>query len=345
MTLNSLRHLRRARAWISGHLGPRAAILLYHRVFEAASDPFLLCVSPHHFEEHLQVIRSVAHPLSLSDFVSRLRAGRLPERAVCVTFDDGYHDNLYVARPLLDRYDVSATVFMTTGRIGREREFYWDELERIFLQPNRLPRHLQFEMEGKYLEWDLSSHSVYSESDYAQHKGWSVVSEISPTERHTALLAVHKLLKPMSAECQNRFLEEIQVWSGIAPAVRASHRALERDEVVALGSQSLIEIGCHTDNHPALSALPHSAQKGEIVQSKVALEDWLDKPVDAFAYPYGLYSRDTISVVKEAGFKYACACLDRTVRLDSDRYALPRVDVFDWDGDEFAQELDLWFRQ
>lgn len=344
MILNSLRHLRRARAWIRGRLGPRAAILLYHRVFAAASDPYLLCVSPQHFEEHLQVIRSVAHPLSLSDFVSRLRAGSLPERAVCVTFDDGYQDNLYVAKPLLDRYDVSATVFMTTGRIGREREFYWDELERIFLQPNRLPRHLQFEMEGKYLEWDLRSHSVYSESDYEQHKGWSVVSEISPTERHTALLAVHKLLKPMSAERQNRFLEEIQVWSGVAPAVRASHRALERDEVVVLDNQGLVEIGAHTDNHPALSALPLSAQKSEIVQSKVTLEDWLDKPVDAFAYPYGLYSRDTISVVRDAGFNYACACLDRTVRLDSDRYALPRVDVFDWDGDEFAQELDVWFR-
>lgn len=344
MMRKSLRPLRHARAWIRGRLGPRAAILLYHRVYEGVSDPYLLCVSPQHFEEHLQVIRSVAHPLSLSDFVRRLHAGSLPERAVCVTFDDGYHDNLYIAQPLLDRYDVKATVFMTTGRIGREREFYWDELDRIFLQPNRLPPDLKFEVDGQHFEWDLSRHSIYSESDYQQHKDWSVVDDNSPTVRHAVLLAVHTILKPLNAERQNQLLDEIQAWSGIAPAVRASHRALERDEVVALGHQGSVEIGGHTANHPALSALSLRRQLDEIVQSKVALEDWLEKPVDAFAYPYGLYSRDTISVVREAGFDYACACHDRAARLDSDRYALPRVGVFDWDGDEFARELNLYFR-
>ena len=51
-----------------------------------------------------------------------------------VTFDDGYADNLWNAKPLLERYDVPAAVFVTTGYAGQDREFWWDELETLLLE-------------------------------------------------------------------------------------------------------------------------------------------------------------------------------------------------------------------
>src|SRR5687767_8520588 len=84
---------------------PRALILVYHRVTQIDSDPQLLCVGPRRFAEHMEVLRKDYHPLSLRDLQQRVRDGGIPRKGVVVTFDDGYADNLYEAKPLLERHD------------------------------------------------------------------------------------------------------------------------------------------------------------------------------------------------------------------------------------------------
>ncbi|HET9531812.1 MAG TPA: polysaccharide deacetylase family protein, partial [Blastocatellia bacterium] len=112
-------------------LDRRAVILMYHRVAEVRSDPWSLCVTPQHFAEHMEILRRHARPISLRELTGALREGSVPRRSVVVTFDDGYLDNLKNARPLLERYDIPATFFIATGYLGGEREFWWDELERM----------------------------------------------------------------------------------------------------------------------------------------------------------------------------------------------------------------------
>src|SRR5712671_3336606 len=94
---------------------PRPLILMYHRIANELTDPWGLAVTPAHFEEHLDALRRTRFPLRLSQFVRQLVAGTLPEHAVAVTFDDGYADNLLVAKPQLAAADVPATVFLATG--------------------------------------------------------------------------------------------------------------------------------------------------------------------------------------------------------------------------------------
>ncbi len=107
-----------------GYRGSRHPVILrYHRVADLESDPHGLAVAPGFFAEHLEVLRGRYHPLALRALVGALRSGSLPPHAVVLTFDDGYADNLDVARPQLERQDIPATVFITTGYVDGGPEF------------------------------------------------------------------------------------------------------------------------------------------------------------------------------------------------------------------------------
>ncbi len=115
--------------------GPEALILLYHRVAELPSDPCLLCVTPERFAEQMEILMRHTHPLRLQELIRAVQENRsLPSRSVVVTFDDGYADNLSHAKPLLERFGIRATVFVTAGYLEGSREFWWDELERLVSQ-------------------------------------------------------------------------------------------------------------------------------------------------------------------------------------------------------------------
>ena len=339
MRTGLLGRMRQRVGRIRGLLGPTSVILLYHRVIESKSNPYLLDVSPQHFEEHLQVIREVGVPMRLEELAQGVRARNLPDRAVCVTFDDGYQDNLYTAKPLLERYDVPATVFMTAGKIGRNREFWWDQLERVFLQPGRLPARLQLDVGGQNFDWDLSASADYSEDSLHRDRAWTLLDSNPPTARHSTFAAIYHVVQPMDEVDRVQVLDRLFDWSGISREVRATRRALDPDEIVALDKGDIVEVGGHTVHHPALSTQPTEVQHEEIFQCKSLLEKWLGHRVPSFSYPYGLYSDESVSKVREAGFDNACACMYRTVRRDSECFLLPRIDIYDVGGDVFAEEL------
>ena len=92
---------------------------MYHRVAIERSDPWGLCVSPMHFEEHLDVLRRHRNVVSMAELHRRVLAGDVAPGTVAVTFDDGYVDNLLAAEPLLRQYDVPATVFVSSGYTDR----------------------------------------------------------------------------------------------------------------------------------------------------------------------------------------------------------------------------------
>ena len=123
--------LWQARTALRNRLAPGAVILVYHRVEDSPSDGLGLAVSAAHFGEHLDVIRALGVPVRLAGIVAELYRGHVTQGAVGVTFDDGYADNLLVAKPLLERREVPATVCVTSGFVGSGREFWWDEIERI----------------------------------------------------------------------------------------------------------------------------------------------------------------------------------------------------------------------
>jgi peptidoglycan/xylan/chitin deacetylase (PgdA/CDA1 family) len=126
-----LRTLRRLRS----RLRNGVAILGYHRVSDPARDPLGLSTSPENFEAHLRIAAQLGPILPLREAVAAIVAHRLPKRAIVVTFDDGYSDNLHTVLPLLEKHGAAATMFITSGNHGSE--FWWDRLARLLAASGR----------------------------------------------------------------------------------------------------------------------------------------------------------------------------------------------------------------
>jgi peptidoglycan/xylan/chitin deacetylase (PgdA/CDA1 family) len=337
--MQGLERLRQVLTWSGSRSEKKALILCYHKIHELCSDP-RLCVTPSHFAEHLEVLRQHARPIRLQHLSQALLNESLPDRSVVVTFDDGYADNLYNAKPLLERYDIPATVFVITGYMGHNREFWWDELERLFLRPDALPEKLDLSVNGSTYHWQLDAAGNHSEEAFRRR--WRPGEETS-SSYHSLRKSLWKLLRPMADEERQRALRELRGWAGVEAVVRPSHRPLSLEEVVALGEGGLVEVGAHTVTHPALRKLSPDLQRDEISGSKSRLEAILDRPVIGFSYPYGILSEQTVGIVQKAGFSCACSTRADAVRISSERFQLPRVEVQDSNGEELARQLSRWF--
>jgi peptidoglycan/xylan/chitin deacetylase (PgdA/CDA1 family) len=345
MRIQPIGTVQRGARWLRRWLDSRALILLYHRVGDVGSDPWRLCITPQHFAEHLEILRRRARPMRLEELVQALRNGHCPRHAAVVTFDDGYADNLYNARPLLERYTVPATVFVTTGQLGSKREFWWDELERVLLEPASLPETLRLDVNGHPHVWQLGSGAQQTEEATQRHRQWEAWSEEHPTPRHALYRSLYQLLYPVSDSARRPVLEALGAWAGTEPTARATHRALTPGELRTLAGGNLVDAGSHTVTHSVLSAFAPHVQWEELRHSKAALEEILSQPVTAFAYPYGKrcdYTAKTAALVEAAGFTSGCANFHGPVMGSTDTFHLPRMQIRDWDGDAFSRQLSSW---
>jgi peptidoglycan/xylan/chitin deacetylase (PgdA/CDA1 family) len=259
-----------------------------------------------------------------------------------ITFDDGYADNLHHAKPLLEHYEIPATVFVTGGHVGSQREFWWDELDRLLLQPGSLPRKLRLGSNEYWREWDLGESAIYSNSDYLRDKYWHVEREEIPTARQRLFQDLHTWIQPATEEDRQSILRELAIQAGVEPTGRASHRALTAEELNLLEAQGLIEVGAHTMTHPLLAGLPVDEQKHQILASKEILEKISNRPVTSFAFPHGSYTKETITILREAGFLCASNTNANAVWQNTSQFELPRLGVRDWDRDAFAHWLRWW---
>jgi peptidoglycan/xylan/chitin deacetylase (PgdA/CDA1 family) len=325
---------------------PGAIILLYHRVTELAPDPQLLSVRPRHFQEHLDVLRREFHPIGLGAFLDALIAGNVPKRAVVVTMDDGYADILHEAKPLLERFDIPATVFVTAGYVGSRSEFWWDELERVLLHPGTLPERLGLSIAGKNFQFELGRSAHYGRDRAEQCLRWHIEIGEHPSERHAAYASLVRLLRPLPTRTRRDALEQILSWAQTGSEGRATHRALAADELSRLVEGGLVKAGAHTVTHPVLALLPEQEQKTEIEESRRILEEITGSEVRHFAYPFGSpgdFTRKTAALVQTAGFLTGCANYPGMVWNDRNRYRWPRILVREWDGEEFSRRLrSVW---
>jgi peptidoglycan/xylan/chitin deacetylase (PgdA/CDA1 family) len=150
------------------------------------------------------------------------------------------------------------------------------------------------------------------------------------------------LLLPLPAELREQAMSQLRSQIGVGREAIPSSRIMTGPELNLLAEGGLVEIGAHSVTHPVLTALSPPEQEAEIRQGKWDLEELLRRPVNSFSYPNGAFSAHTRTLVGDAGYSYACASFNNVVSPGSDRFALPRFWIPDWNGEKFARWLRFW---
>lgn len=108
-------------------------VLMYHRVDVSSPSDHTsraLTVSPAQFEAELRYLHAQGlRTIGIAELERDVAGGRRPERAVLITFDDGYRDQFRYAFPILQRYGDRAIFFVNTGNVGNSRHLTWQQIE------------------------------------------------------------------------------------------------------------------------------------------------------------------------------------------------------------------------
>lgn len=281
----------------------RLSILIYHRTL-AEPDPIMHdAIDAAGFERHMTLLAEEFNVIRLREACERLSRGKLPARAACVTFDDGYADNEQIALPILRRLRLPATFFVSTGFSAGGVMFNDGIIEAVRGAPDGIH--------------DLSSIGLG-------------IHELADSASRRA--AVDKLI---TAVKYRSIAERGTVVEQLAVALRSPlprNLMMTPQQIKKLHNEGM-EIGAHTVNHPILMSISEAEARAEIALSKHSLEEITGAPVTSFAYPNGKPGRDYgeahVRLVREAGFAAAVSGIGGIAHRGSDLFQLPRFNPWE----------------
>jgi peptidoglycan/xylan/chitin deacetylase (PgdA/CDA1 family) len=278
---------------------PALTILMYHRVLPEPDPMRPDEVFAAAFERQMAFLRRHLCVLPLADAVDRLSRHNLPLRSCCITFDDGYADNLTIALPILESHGLTATVFVATGYLDGGRMFNDAVIDGI----------------ARATEPSLDLAAV----------GLGTHSLQSPEDRVTAIGAILNQLKYRRPEQRQDDVAVLLDTIGCGPL--PGDIMLTSAQVAELARRG-IDIGGHTVAHSILTSMNDEEALAEIVRGKQRLEELTGRPVRTFAYPNGRPRRDYaaqhVAMVRDAGFDLAVTTAHGVCTPQSDVFQLPR---------------------
>ena len=292
-------------------------ILCYHRVADGVEDPFGLCVSPENFAAHLDELQRRRQPSTLDDLSTPARRPR-----VVVTFDDGYWDNLANALPIAESKGFPITVFVTSGLLSGQTGYWWDRLATLL--GSRPQEHDEFHLAVG---------------------GEDVRIPLGTSNFETDLSEVRRHLLPLPVQDIERALDTTSALWSVESTPPADARALTPVELRQLAAAGAVTIGAHTVDHVRLRSRPIQEQIDTISDSKFDLEQFLQRSVSHFAYPFGRsddFDDCSVHAARSAGFDTACTTLPGTARQSTNPFRLPRRLVMNWGRPRFRVQLERW---
>jgi peptidoglycan/xylan/chitin deacetylase (PgdA/CDA1 family) len=293
-------------------LGGVGAVLMLHHVRPARPDRFqpnaLLEVTPQFFESVIKRLRSAnVDVVSLDEMYRRMTAGDFSRRFVCITFDDGYRDNLEFAYPILKSYDAPFAIYVAADFADRIGELWWLALEAVIAQNERVDVRME------NVERSFATASVQGKREaFDQIYGW---------------------LRSLKTEDELRSsVRELAIRHRVDIKAFCSDLCMDWRQLSSLAADPLVTIGAHTVSHPILTKLDDDAVRAELENSRAAIQRELGVRPEHLAYPVGDRSsagQREFRIASELGFKTAVTTRPGVVFRQHARHlaALPRLSL------------------
>ncbi|WP_310386433.1 polysaccharide deacetylase family protein [Roseateles sp.] len=295
-----------------GHRGC-LSILIWHRVLADPDPIFPEEMHARRFAQTLDWLKRHFNVLPLTQAVAMLAQGCLPSRALAITFDDGYADNLHIATPILESHGLSATFFIATG----------------FLDGGRMWNDTVIESVRRWRgdELDAGEFGRFAISDAASRRG--AIDGLLAAIKYLDFEARNQAVASLAERCELPLHADLMMSS---------------DEVRKLANSGQ-SIGAHTQFHPILARVSAGQAQREIEEGKRELETIVNAPVTLFAYPNGRpgqdYKSEHVEMVKAAGFTAAVSTAVGASRGDADLFQLRRFSPWDRSRARFLARMTM----
>ena len=284
--------------------GSKYLILCYHRV-GIEGVPLFSRLEPGVFDAQMRYLRAHYRIVSLRQLCDELREGNGSGPALAITFDDGYRDLYKYAFPVLQKYQIPATIYLI-GECVETSDAPW--YDRIFVAVDAAG--------GSSLDVELETPRHFSLS--------------SPAARASAAWEIVCYLRSIPDCARRRWCSDFETRVKLSPE-RLQGRMLNWEQVREMDKGGIL-FGAHTMSHPVVSMLGAAELDSELVDSKRLLESRLNKPVLDFAYPFGK-PQDcgalAEGVLTGCGYHSAVTTIDGFNTATSNPYRLRRVQIGD----------------
>jgi peptidoglycan/xylan/chitin deacetylase (PgdA/CDA1 family) len=284
--------------------GSKFGILCYHRV-GTEGVPLFSRLGPQIFEAQMKYIRKRYRLLSLGQLCQELANGDAVKPSLAITFDDGYRDLYTYAFPVLQKYEIPATIYLI-GKSMETGESPW--YDRIFVALDNA--------RGSSIDVEIDMPRQFPLTSGADRRNaaWEIVCflrTLPDARRRKWCSAFEATMKPPQDKLEGRMLDWSQVRS-----MRASG----------------ISFGAHTMTHPAVSRLEAADLEEELGASRRLLEAQLNAPAQDFAYPFGKMSDCSLAAdafLARCGYRSAVTTIAGINSNGADPFRLNRMQIGD----------------
>lgn len=302
-------------------------ISMYHytRDLKHSRYPEIKGLDVNLFREQIAFMKSNFNIVTMEQVLEAISTKeKLPEKALLLTFDDGYADNYTVAMPVLEEYGVQGSFFIPGKTFTTHQLLDVNKIHYVLASANiyNLVEDLKKEMDyyrGQEFQY-ASTEELFAK--YAVASRFDIKETVFVKQMLQTVLP-EKLRNIISSKLFAKYV-------GVTEEQLAYELYMSEEQIRTMKRHGMF-IGIHGYDHYWLGNLPVEQMENDIFLALDALDEFVDRKQWVMNYPYGNYNKDVLAYISKQG---ACLGLTTEVRLadiDKDNpLELPRLDCNDF---------------